>query len=57
MQALKNLLAKLFRKRNYEYDGENIKGYLTDTNILLGNPEILEKYDNIFIPSHVLREV
>src|SRR5690606_23530939 len=56
MGAFKNLLTKLFRKiRNY--DADNIKGYLTDTNILLSNPEILDKYDNIFIPSNVLREI
>jgi PhoH-like ATPase len=56
MGAFKNLLTKFFRKKP-KYDAENIKGYLTDTNILLANPEILEKYDNIFIPSNVLREV
>lgn len=56
MGAFKNLLNKLFRKKR-NYDADNIKGYLTDTNILLSNPEILEKYDNIFIPSNVLREI
>ncbi|AYP68240.1 PhoH-like phosphate starvation-inducible [Bacillus phage vB_BcoS-136] len=56
MGAFKNLLTKLFRKKK-KYDVNNIQGYLTDTNILLSNPEILEKYDNIFIPSNVLREV
>lgn len=56
MGAIKNLLSKLFKKRN-NYDASNIKGYLVDTNILLSNPEILEKYENIFIPSNVLREI
>ena len=56
MGAFKNLLTKLFRKKR-NYDADNIKGYLTDTNILLSNPEILDKYDNIFIPSNVLREI
>ena len=56
MGAIKNLLNKLFRKRS-KYDANNIKGYLTDTNILLANPEIIEQYDNVFIPSHVLREI
>jgi PhoH-like ATPase len=55
MVAIKNLLSRLFKKR--KYDADNIKGYLTDTNILLGNPEILQQYDDIVIPSHVLREV
>lgn len=57
MNVLRNILAKMFKRKKVEYDAENIKGYLTDTNILLGNPEILDKYDNIFIPSNVLREV
>jgi predicted ribonuclease YlaK len=56
MGAIKNFLNRIFRKKT-KYDADNIKGYLTDTNILLGNPEILEQYDNIFIPSNVLREV
>lgn len=56
MGAFTNLLARLFKRKN-KYDADNIKGYLTDTNILLGNPEILQQYDNIFIPSNVLREV
>jgi PhoH-like ATPase len=56
MKAIKNFFSRLFRKKP-QYDAENIKGYLTDTNILLANPEILDQYDNIFIPSHVLREI
>lgn len=56
MGVFKNLITKFFKKRN-KYDANNIKGYLIDTNILLGNPEILQQYDNIFIPSNVLREV
>lgn len=56
MGAINNLLKKLFKKTK-PYDAENIKGYLTDTNVLLNNPEIMDQYDNIFIPSHVLREV
>jgi PhoH-like ATPase len=55
MIAIKNFLARLFKKR--KYDVNNIQGYLTDTNVLLGNPEILQQYSNIVIPSHVLREV
>lgn len=56
-KALKSFFVRIFTRKRKKYDADNIKGYLTDTNILLSNPEILKKFENIFIPSHVLREV
>lgn len=57
MGALSKLLRFFGLKKRHKYDAENIKGYLLDTNILLSNPELLDKYDDIFLPSNVLREV
>ena len=49
----------LFSKKRRDYDATQLKGYLTDTNVLLNNPEVMENYkeEGLFIPSHVLREV
>lgn len=56
-KAFKDFFVRIFSRKRKKYDADNIKGYLTDTNILLSNPEIFKLHDNIFIPSHVLREV
>ncbi|MGV4321300.1 PhoH family protein [Bacillus mojavensis] len=45
------------KKRAKKFDKDNLKGYLTDTNVLLSTPEVLSKYNDVFIPSHVLREI
>jgi PhoH-like ATPase len=55
-QNFLNRLKALFSKKRKAYDANNLQGYLTDTNVLLNNPEVLEHY-KVFIPSHVLREV
>ncbi|UNY48855.1 phosphate starvation-inducible protein [Bacillus phage FADO] len=52
-----NLLSGFKSKRKNKYNKDDIKGYLVDTNVLLSNPEVLKKYDNIIITSHVLREI
>ena len=56
-EYLKIKLKLLFSKKRRLYDANNIQGYLTDTNVLLNNPEVMETYKDLFIPSHVLREV
>lgn len=45
------------KKQAKKFDKDNLKGYLTDTNVLLSTPDVLTKYDDVFIPSHVLREI
>lgn len=57
MTAFKELLAKMFKRKKFKYDAENIQGYLADTNILLSNPEILKEFEGVVIPSHVIREI
>lgn len=60
MGLFKNWINRVLSARKIKrYDSENLKGYLVDTNILLGMPEILEQYrdKNPFIPSHTLREI
>lgn len=49
-------LKALFSKKRKAYNPNNLEGYLTDTNVLLNKPSILEQY-KCFIPSHVLREI
>jgi len=54
----KKITSKEFaEKLKSRYDSDNLKGYLADTNTLLNKPHLLKKYDNLFIPSHVLREI
>ena len=50
-------LKALFSRKRRAYNPNDIKGYLTDTNVLLNNPEVTELYENLFTPSHVLREI
>lgn len=54
--SIKTKFKALFSKKRKAYDPNNLAGYLTDTNVLLNQPKILEEY-KCFIPSHVLREV
>lgn len=59
MAFLKNLFMNISIKRKAKkYNPDKLNGYLADTNILIGNVELISQYkDEIVIPSHVLREV
>lgn len=47
----------LLEKKKYDYDKNNLKGVLVDTNFLLNNTKDLENIENPFFSSYVLREI
>ena len=58
VSAFRNWIDRIkLRKKIKKYDANKLNGHLADTNILLRNPEILNEYNDIVIPSHVLREI
>lgn len=59
MRNIGNKITQFFatlKRKKYNYDPNNLNGYLPDTNYLIRHPDVLKNY-KCFIPSHVLREV